>query len=190
MVTERPPAGALPYDRLLDDASPEFESVAVSPDDVCMQPYTSGSTGRPKGVLLTHGGQYWNMDMVRRIMMFDETDRGLVAVPLYHKNAMASAVKPLLMAGGAVVILPGFDAAEVIRAIARHRCTYLTGVPAMYRLLLNERRAAGRARRHVHPVGGVRLGDGAAGPPRGVSGDVRRGHQRGVRPHRGRAGRV
>jgi len=140
VVTERPPAGALPYDQLLDDASPEFESAAVSPDDVCMQPYTSGSTGRPKGVLLTHGGQYWNMDMVRRIMMFDETDRGLVAVPLYHKNAMASAVKPLLMAGGAVVILPGFDAAEVIRAIARHRCTYLTGVPAMYRLLLNERR--------------------------------------------------
>jgi len=139
VVTDRPPQGALPYDRLLDDASPEFESVPVSPDDVCMQPYTSGSTGRPKGVLLTHGGQFWNMNMVRRIMLFDETDRGLVAVPLYHKNAMASAVKPLLMAGGAVVILPGFDAAAVIQAIARHRCTYLTGVPAMYRLLLNER---------------------------------------------------
>ena len=140
VVTAREPAGALAYDRLLDDASPEFDTVAVSPDDVCMQPYTSGSTGRPKGVLLTHGGQYWNMDAVRRIMMFDETDRGLVAVPLYHKYAMASAVKPLLMAGGALVVLPGFDAAEVIRAIARHRCTYLTGVPAMYRLLLNERR--------------------------------------------------
>jgi long-chain acyl-CoA synthetase len=140
VVTGSPPAGALPYDQLLDDASPVFDAVRVAPDDVCMQPYTSGSTGRPKGVLLTHGGQYWNMDMVRRVMLFDETDRGLVAVPLYHKNAMASAVKPLLMAGGAIVILPGFDAAAVIEAIARHRCTYLTGVPAMYRLLLNERR--------------------------------------------------
>jgi long-chain acyl-CoA synthetase len=104
-----------------------------------MQPYTSGSTGRPKGVLLTHGGQLWNADMVRRIMMFDETDRGLVAVPLYHKNAMASAVKPLLMSGGALVILPGFDAAEVIKAIERHRCTYLTGVPAMFRMILNQK---------------------------------------------------
>ena len=133
------PPGSLPYESLLDAASPEFESVRVAPDDVCMQPYTSGSTGRPKGVLLTHGGQFWNADMVRRIMMFDETDRGLVAVPLYHKNAMASAVKPLLMAGGALVILPGFDAAEVIRAIARHRCTYLTGVPAMFRMILNQK---------------------------------------------------
>jgi acyl-CoA synthetase (AMP-forming)/AMP-acid ligase II len=73
-------------------------------------------------------------------MMLDETDRALVAVPLYHKNAMAAAVKPILMAGGALVILPGFDAGEVIRAIARYRCTYVTGTPAMFRLVLNQKR--------------------------------------------------
>lgn len=139
VVTGEPPRGAHAYEPLLEEASPEFESVPVAPDDICMQPYTSGSTGRPKGVLLTHGGQFWNADMVRRIMMFDETDRALVAVPLYHKNAMASAVKPLLMAGGALVILPGFDAANVIKAISRYRCTYLTGVPAMFRMILNQK---------------------------------------------------
>ena len=139
VVTGEPRPGMFSYERLLEVAPPEFETVPVTGDDLCMQPYTSGSTGRPKGVLLTHGGQFWNADMVRRIMMFDETDRGLVAVPLYHKNAMAAAVKPLLMAGGALVILPGFDAGEVIKAIARHRCTYLTGVPAMFRMILNQK---------------------------------------------------
>jgi acyl-CoA synthetase (AMP-forming)/AMP-acid ligase II len=139
VVTGEAPRGALSDDRLLDEASPAFDTVSVAPDDICMQPYTSGSTGKPKGVLLTHAGQFWNADMVRRIMMLDETDRALVAVPLYHKNAMASAVKPLLMAGGALVILPGFDAANVIRAIARYRCTYLTGVPAMFRMILNQK---------------------------------------------------
>lgn len=139
VVTGEPPRGAQAYEPLLEEAPPELEAVPVAPDDVCMQPYTSGSTGRPKGVLLTHAGQFWNADMVRRIMMFDETDRALVAVPLYHKNAMASAVKPLLMAGGALVILPGFDAANVIKAISRHRCTYLTGVPAMFRMILNQK---------------------------------------------------
>ena len=138
VVTGAPPADALSYERLLEAASPEFPTVQVAPDDVCMQPYTSGSTGKPKGVLLTHGGQFWNADAVRRIMMFDETERALVAVPLYHKNAMASAVKPILMAGGALVILPGFDAANVIAAIDRYRCTYMTGVPAMFRLILNQ----------------------------------------------------
>ncbi len=140
VITDDPPAGALSYDRLLDTAPAEFESAAVAPDDVCMQPYTSGSTGRPKGVLLTHAGQYWNAEMVRRVMMLDETDRALVAAPLYHKNAMAAAVKPILMAGGALVILPGFDPAEVIKAIARYRCTYITGTPAMFRLVLNQKR--------------------------------------------------
>ena len=139
-VTGEPASGVLSYDRLLAEAPDELESAAVAPDDVCMQPYTSGSTGRAKGVLLTHAGQYWNAEMVRRVMMLDESDRALVAVPLYHKNAMAAAVKPILMAGGALVILPGFDAAEVIKAIARYRCTYITGTPAMFRLLLNQRR--------------------------------------------------
>lgn len=134
------PAGALSYDRLLGDAPETVESAAAAPGDVCMQPYTSGSTGRPKGVLLTHAGQFWNGDMVRRVMMLDESDRALVAVPLYHKNAMAAAVKPILMAGGALVILPGFDPAEVIKAIARYRCTYITGTPAMFRLVLNQKR--------------------------------------------------
>ena len=139
VVTGEAPPGALTYERLLEAASEDLASAAAAFDDVCMQPYTSGSTGQPKGVLLTHGGQFWNANMVRRIMMLDETDRALVAVPLYHKNAMASAVKPVLMSGGALVILPGFDAGEVIRAIARHRCTYLTGVPAMFRLILNQK---------------------------------------------------
>jgi long-chain acyl-CoA synthetase len=139
VVMGEPPPGARAYEQLLEEASMESDAVTVAPDDVCMQPYTSGSTGRPKGVLLTHSGQFWNADMVRRIMMFDETDRALVAVPLYHKNAMASAVKPLLMAGGALVILPAFDAANVIKAISRYRCTYLTGVPAMFRMILNQK---------------------------------------------------
>lgn len=139
VLTGEAPPRALRYEDLLENAPAAFDTLPMEPDDVCMQPYTSGSTGRPKGVLLTHGGQFWNMDMVRRIMMLDETDRGLVAVPLYHKNAMASAVKPLLSAGGALVILPGFDAATVIRAIADYRCTYMTGVPAMFRLILNQK---------------------------------------------------
>src|SRR5439155_20100741 len=41
--------------------------------------------------------------------------------------------------GGSLVILPSFDPVEVIRAIHRHRVTYLTGVPAMYKLMLAER---------------------------------------------------
>jgi long-chain acyl-CoA synthetase len=130
---------ALDYDSVLNAAQPSFERRRVAFDDVCMQPYTSGSTGRPKGVLLTHGGQIWNADLMRKALMIDDTDRALVAVPLFHKNAMAGAVKPFMLAGGSLVILPMFDAVEVIRAIDRYKVTYLTGVPAMYKMMLAEK---------------------------------------------------
>jgi acyl-CoA synthetase (AMP-forming)/AMP-acid ligase II len=132
-------AGALNYDSVLAGASSSLERRGTAPDDVCMQPYTSGSTGRPKGVLLTHAGQIWNADVLRKSILADHTERALVAVPLFHKNAMAGAVKPFLLAGGSLAILPGFDAVEVIRAIERHRVTYLTGVPAMYKMILAQR---------------------------------------------------
>ena len=137
-IGERP-NGVLAYEPLLAAASPRLRRRRIDPESVCMQPYTSGSTGKPKGVLLAHRGQVWNADIIRKMACLDDTERALVAVPLYHKNAMIGAVKPFLLAGGSLVILPSFDPVEVIRAIHRHRVTYLTGVPAMYKLMLAER---------------------------------------------------
>jgi acyl-CoA synthetase (AMP-forming)/AMP-acid ligase II len=143
--------GALAYESVVAAASPTLARRATAFDEICMQPYTSGSTGKPKGVLLTHGGQIWNTDIMRKALMADDTERALIAVPLYHKNAMAGAVKPFLIAGGSLVILPGFDALEVIRAVDRYKVTYLTGVPAMYKMILAEKDALAR-----HDVSSVR----------------------------------
>ena len=134
----------LGYDALMEAASPRFRRRRIDPEAVCMQPYTSGSTGKPKGVLLAHRGQIWNADVIRKMACLDHTERALVAVPLYHKNAMIGAVKPFLLCGGSLVILPGFDPVAVIRAIDRHKVTYLTGVPAMYKMMLAEKDALAR----------------------------------------------
>jgi long-chain acyl-CoA synthetase len=121
----------------LQESQSDFEPLPYTPDDVCFQPYTSGSTGKPKGVLLTHRGQIWNTDIVRKTQLIDETERALVAVPVYHKNA-GMTLKIHLIAGGSVVVLPAFDSAAVIAAIDTYKCTYIGGVPAMYRLLIND----------------------------------------------------
>jgi acyl-CoA synthetase (AMP-forming)/AMP-acid ligase II len=152
VVDARNREATLDYAALVGAASSDLARRKTDPADVCMQPYTSGSTGRPKGVLLTHGGQIWNTDILRKATMVDDTERGLVAVPLYHKNAMAGVVKPFLLAGGAIVLLRGFDPVEVIRAVERYRVTYLTGVPAMYKMVLAERDALDR-----HDVSSVRF---------------------------------
>jgi len=121
----------------LQEAEADFIRPPYSPDDVCFQPYTSGSTGKPKGVLLTHRGQLWNADTERRCHLIDESQRALVAVPVYHKNA-GMTLKTHLIAGASIVVLPAFESAAVIAAIEKYRCTYIGGVPAMYRLLIND----------------------------------------------------
>src|SRR5688572_14589694 len=120
LVADGAAGSGIAYEPFVSAASPTLARRRTPPDEVCMQLYTSGSTGKPKGVLLTHAGQVWNADVIRKAMLCDPTERALVAVPLFHKNAMAGAVKPFLLAGGSVVILLGFDAKEVIRAIDRY----------------------------------------------------------------------
>ncbi|WP_313693586.1 class I adenylate-forming enzyme family protein [Halorarum halobium] len=132
------------FARAMDGASTDLEPAAVAPEDPAMQPYTSGSTGEPKGVLLTHGGVAWNTDSLAKALMLDDRERGLAATPLYHKNAMPG-LKALLDRGGSVVVMPGFEAAAVIRAIDEHGITFITGVPAMFKLLLDETEAIAEA---------------------------------------------
>ncbi len=75
----------------------------------------------------------------------DENSRVLLSTPLFHMNATAAGLLPCLSQGGSVVILKEFDADRVIDAIETHGCTYTTGVPATYKLIL----AAARQRTHV-----------------------------------------
>jgi long-chain acyl-CoA synthetase len=124
------------YDKAVCAMPAELEVVPVQDRDLCFLLYTSGTTGKPKGCMLTHGGQWWNADTNRKLLMLDRDDTALVSVPLYHKNAMINAVKPCLMLGATIVILPGFDPGEVVDAIEKNRVTYTTGVPAMYKMIL------------------------------------------------------
>lgn len=127
----------------METAPTSLDPASVSADDPAMQLYTSGSTGTPKGVVLTHGGIEWNTDAVGKAWQLDATERGLAATPLYHKNAMPG-VKALLDRGGSTVIMDGFETTAVLRAIERYDITFITGVPAMFKMLLNEDETLGQ----------------------------------------------
>ena len=109
-----------------------------SEDDVAYISYTSGSTGLPKGVVLTHGAIDWATRNLRRALLYAPDERCLLAVPMFHANGMFAGLFSMLECGGSVVILHDVDPGEMIRAIERERCTYTTGVPAMYKKMLLE----------------------------------------------------
>lgn len=129
------------YEARLRNASPDFATVDVALNDVAMLMYTSGSTGRPKGCLLSHASKWFTAQSAARVFMYDEHDKALVIGPLYHANALWSSMLPMLLVGGGLAILPGFDAVPVIEAIDRYRPTYMSGTPSMYSLLLAQRDA-------------------------------------------------
>ena len=74
-------------------------------------------------MVLTHAGQLWWVHAVQKYWPSTPEDRVLAAVPLYHKNAMAGAIKPLLHCGGSVVILPNFEPRRFLQVLSDYRCT-------------------------------------------------------------------
>ena len=133
----QPRTGWRDYAGALGRASPDFTAPVLGANHPAFQPYTSGSTGKPKGVVLSHEGQLWWVRCLRKYWPSGPGDRALAAVPLYHKNAMAGAVKPLLQAGGSVVILPGFEPVAFLQALSEYRCTQVGAVPAVFTILLD-----------------------------------------------------
>jgi acyl-CoA synthetase (AMP-forming)/AMP-acid ligase II len=120
-------------------AAPLPTTEKLPPEAICFLSYTSGSTGRPKGVPLTHSGQIWWLECLTGYWPPSPEARSAVAMPLYHKNAMAGAGKPRLFTGGSMVIMPGFEPRSYLENVARHRCTHLTGVPTVFSRILHER---------------------------------------------------
>jgi long-chain acyl-CoA synthetase len=68
-----------------------------------------------------------------------ESDRGLVALPLFHKNALRGTVKPMLYAGGSFVLMPAYEPRAYLDALAKYRCTYSRGVAAVFTMFLEHR---------------------------------------------------
>jgi acyl-CoA synthetase (AMP-forming)/AMP-acid ligase II len=137
-VMDETVAGAQHYDDWLGAQGEERLVAPKSAADIAYISYTSGSTGRPKGVLLTHGAVDWAARNLRRALLYGPDERCLLAVPMFHANGMFGGLFSMLECGGSVVILHDVDAAEMIRAIERERCTYTTGVPAMYKMMLRD----------------------------------------------------
>ena len=135
--------------------SPEF-SVNASADPFRMhvpEPtqtaqilFTSGSTGQPKGVVLSHRSQITMLENVCQgtgSALF-EGRRGIVAAPLFHMNGLFFSTG-VIAHGGAVVMMPRFEATSFISAIDKYRVNVITGIPTMIVLMCRASEALAKA---------------------------------------------
>ena len=136
--------GLVDYEAWLTDSPAHRPEISNAPDDLAWMPYTSGSTGRPKGVKLAHQMLLRDAQLAVNSSYIDSGDRVIVSAPLFHMNAAAVGMLPVLYAGGSAYVLPKFDAVGVLRGIEERRCTFTVGVPAMYKLMLAEKQELSR----------------------------------------------
>ncbi len=128
--------GLLSFEDEMAQPAPAVMPPVIAEDAQAFQPYTSGSTGRPKGAIMTHRGMLWYVAYNQRHWPASESDRGLVALPLFHKNALRGTVKPMLYAGDSFVLMPGYEPRAYLEALAKYKCTYSRGVAAVFTMFL------------------------------------------------------
>jgi long-chain acyl-CoA synthetase len=134
--------GALGIGPLNEETAPEPVEADRS-RQVAALVYTSGTTGNPKGVMLTHR----NVLFSARIMgaQRDPTDKAYCVLPISHIVGYSAILIASLMVGATVQLVPRYDPAALVSAIANDGITLLFGVPATYQRLLEYKTLAGIA---------------------------------------------
>ncbi|PTE23527.1 malonyl-CoA synthase [Cereibacter changlensis JA139] len=125
----------------LAEGQPEAITAADrAPEDLAALLYTSGTTGRSKGAMLSHANLLSNAAVLADLWRFTEADVLLHALPIFHTHGLFVACNTLLLTGGAMIFLPGFDLGAVLRLLPQ--ATTMMGVPTFYTRLLDDPRFA------------------------------------------------
>jgi long-chain acyl-CoA synthetase len=111
---------------------------------VALLQYTGGTTGTPKGAMLTHAGVYANAEQCRRWFASLEMKdaRMLGVLPLFHVFAMTTVMNWSLAAGAEMVLLPRFQADQLLATIQRERPSAMSAVPTLLTAIAQHPRLA------------------------------------------------
>lgn len=104
-------------------------------DDPLFIMYTSGTTGLPKGAVQTHNTVLWAALTMAVTWEMRQSDRFLIALPLFHVGALMPAVM-CVYCGITTVTTKTFDPALYWKVIASERATNSLMVPTVLQMML------------------------------------------------------
>jgi long-chain acyl-CoA synthetase len=134
---------AQPWTRLLEHAGGSFGGdVPPDTDAPSLLLTTSGTTGQPKFVTHTPATLSATIDLYADLGL-DGKQIPIIALPMVHAAGLRTFLA-CIRVGAPVVLLERFDAGLVLDAIAKHRCSWMLGLPFMFAQLVSDQRARRR----------------------------------------------
>ncbi|MFB4166656.1 long-chain-fatty-acid--CoA ligase [Virgibacillus sp. JSM 102003] len=128
------------WQSIIENGNDDYSPVEVnSKEDLALLQYTGGTTGHPKGVMLTHYNLVANVQMSQAWLYKAESGKETVlgVLPFFHVYGMTTVMNMAIMFGSKMVLLPKFDAEEVLKTIHKQKPTMFPGAPTIYVGLLN-----------------------------------------------------
>lgn len=119
-------------------AIPVMEEVNAA-EDVALLQYTGGTTGLSKGVMLTHLNLIANTLQTAHwfYRAADGQEIYLAALPFFHVFGMTVLMNQAVVRSGLMVLVPKFEAGEILNLISKLKPTVFPGAPTMYIALIN-----------------------------------------------------
>ncbi len=139
------------YEALLAEAAPLKANRFWRGEDVWTLIYTSGTTGEPKAVIKTLQMAVINAFHATQAFGIREADHTLNFLPMFHTAGIHLLAMPVLMAGGAVYVLPGFEADAVMALLPKLDLFF--AVPAVYQQIAQHQGFAAADFSHVRAWG-------------------------------------
>jgi long-chain acyl-CoA synthetase len=130
-------AGAEAYKSLINGSSSVEVPQVDLHKDIAVLIYTGGTTGKPKGVMLSHHALVVNASQVKAWVEMNESERLLTVLPVFHGFGMSVCMNGPIASGASIILVPRFEAGDVLKNIDRHKPTLFAGVPTMFIALIN-----------------------------------------------------
>jgi acyl-CoA synthetase (AMP-forming)/AMP-acid ligase II len=130
-------AGVLAWAELLFGTSTEMPEVEVRPGEIASITYTSGTTDHPKGVMLTQYAYLFAPQKRAEALGWNEKDRVLVMMPLFHVNALCHMAIAMISVGGSILLRERFSASHFWDEVREYGVTTSSLMRTIPQILLN-----------------------------------------------------